>query len=59
MKTKIPAYVFMKALGLTEKKIVYSMKENSYLKTLVKEINNISAIGKFSEAILNKETNLL
>lgn len=59
MKTKIPAYIFLKALGLTDKKIVHSIGESHYLEKLIKKVDNTEAIEKLSEGILNKETNLL
>ena len=59
MKRKIPAYLFLKALGITDKKILKSIKEKEYTKTLIKEIDNKDALIAVSEKLINKKTKLL
>lgn len=59
MKLQIPIYIFLKAIGITDKKIIHSIKETDFLKSLIKKINNIEAVVKVSGEVLNKETNSL
>ena len=59
MKNKIPAYSFLKALGLTDKKIICSIKNKSYTEALVRHEKNSEAIITISEIMLQKEVNAL
>lgn len=59
MKRKIPAYLFLKALGITDKKILRSIKEKEYIQKLIKKINNKDAIIAVSEKLINKKTKIL
>lgn len=62
MKTKIPIYNLIKALGITNKKIIITLKNKKIIKN-IQNLNKIqkteTALIKITESLTEKETNLL
>lgn len=57
MKTKFPANMLLKALGITNKKISYCLKTNSLQQ---KTLNNTSnCLIEISELLFEKEKNIV
>lgn len=61
MKTKIFAYTLINAMGITSKKIIYSIKDSSITKSIQKLKNEgiNSSLIELSETIQEKEKNIV
>lgn len=62
MKNKIPIFIFLQALGLSEKKIIYSIKHIETLKDSTKTAINKStekALIKLNEITIEQESNIV
>lgn len=61
MKTKIPIYTLLRSLGITNKKIIYSIgtKENIEKINYVKNTKVYNSLTEISELFFEKETNIM
>lgn len=61
MKVKIPIYLLLRALGITDKKIKYTIykKEDLTKLNLKANIKTITSILNISELFLEKKSNLV
>lgn len=62
MKNKIPIFIFLQALGLSEKKIIYSIKNIKTLENSTKTTINKStekALIKLNEITIEQESNIV
>lgn len=62
MRNKIPIFIFLQALGFSEKKIIYSIKHPKFLKNSTKKTITKStkkALIKLNEITIEQESNIM
>lgn len=61
MKKKIPIFILLKSLGISKKKIIYSLKNIEYLKNFGQTQNKSipKSLTDLNEILIEKESNFL
>lgn len=61
MRTKIPVYTLLRSLGISNKKIIYSIgnKDDAGKINSVKSTKVYNALSEISELLFEKETNIV
>jgi DNA-directed RNA polymerase beta subunit len=61
MKTKIPVYTLLRSLGISNKKIIYSIGNKNNIGNIssMKNTKVSTALMEISELLLEKETNIM
>lgn len=63
MKKKIPIFILLRSLGLSTKKITYSLKNIDYIKKSGQiqnsQINTARYLTKLNEIMVDKESNIV